>query len=268
VDHHFGGREGGVVTDHPVLIPTSIGPIGGMISDPGGEPRAAVVLIAGVGGRRFGVNRLWTSLAWDLAERGLVVLRVDYPGGQGDSIMATKDGTLRPFREVVSWFEERTQGLGLLLIGACFGARLAVSVGALDERIQGVGFITPTFVQWKRRGENGEEESLASKVRRKTRKKLGRVAPLSLDPRLVEAVAHATRRMRVWAVVGEKDHRSRTDLSRLTAQLDREGQGALEIEEIPGLILHTQPTLDGQRTTRERVAAWAVRSLNQEVAVS
>jgi dienelactone hydrolase len=238
-----------------------------MVTDPGGERKAAVVLIAGVGGRRFGVNGLWTSLAWDLGNRGFVVLRVDYPGGQGDSSMATKDGTLRPFREVVSWFEERTPHLGLLLIGSCYGARLAVSVGALNERVQGVGFITPTFVQWKRRGGKDEEESLTSKVRRKARKRLGRVAPLSLDPRLVEAVAHATRRIRVWAVVGEKDHRSRTDLSRLTAQLDREGQDALEIEEIPGLILHTQPTLDGQRTTRDRVAAWAMRSMKQEVAV-
>lgn len=255
------------MTDHPVLIPTSIGPIGGMVSDLGGERKGAAMLIAGVGGRRFGVNAMWTSLARDLAQRGFVVLRVDYPGGQGDSSMATKDGTLRPFREVVSWFEERTPGLGLQLIGACYGARLAVSVGAMDERVQGVGFITPTFVQWKRRSKD-EGESLASKVRRKARKQLGRVAPLSLEPRLVEAVAHATRRMRVWAVVGEKDHRSRTDLSRLTAQLDREGREALAIDEIPGLILHTQPTLDGQRTTRDRVAAWVMRSLNQEVAVS
>jgi dienelactone hydrolase len=256
------------MTDHPVLIPTSIGPIGGIVTDPEGDRKGAVVVIAGVGGRRFGVNGMWTSLAWDLAEQGFVVLRVDYPGGQGDSSMATKDGTLRPFREVISWFEDRTADLGLLLIGACYGARLAVSVGSADERVRGVGFITPTFVQWKRRKGEGEEESLASKVRRKARKQIGRVAPLSLEPRLVEAVADAAKRMPVWAVVGEKDHRSRTDLSRLTTMLGREGRNGLEIEEIPSLILHTQPTLDGQRTTRDRVAGWAMRALDQEVSAS
>ena len=33
----------------------------------------------------------------------------------------------------------------------------------------------------------------------------------------------------------------------------------------PGIILHTQPSLEGQQTTRDRVAGWATRLLEQEV---
>jgi hypothetical protein len=91
------------------------------------------------------------------------------------------------------------------------------------------------------------------------------VAPLSLDPRVVNAVSQALQRTSVWAMVGEKDHRSRTDLSRLQATLRKEDFDGMEIEEIPGIILHTQPSQEGQKTTRDRVGAWAGRLLDREV---
>ncbi len=253
------------MSDHPVLIPTSIGPIGGMVSVPDGGGKAAAVLVAGVGGRRFGVNRLWTAMAWDLADRGYVVLRLDYPGGQGDSSLATRDGTPKPFREVLAWFRQRTGELPLVLLGSCYGARLVASVGSVEENLLGIGLITPTFVRWKKAATMDEDESLASKVRRKARKKIGRVAPLALDQRVVDAVSKALQRTQVWAMVGEKDHRARTDLSRLQAVLRKEDFDGLEIDEIPGVILHTQPSVEGQETTRERVGAWASRLLDQEV---
>ncbi|HEX9236519.1 MAG TPA: alpha/beta fold hydrolase [Actinomycetota bacterium] len=254
------------MTDQPVLIPTTVGPIGGMVSEPEGGAKAAAVLLAGVGGRRFGVNRLWTELAWDLVGQGYVVLRVDYPGGQGDSSLATKDGSPGPFREVVGWFRERTSGLPIALIGSCFGARLAATAGAREPQVLGVGFITPTFVRWKQRKANGNGDgssSLADRVRRRLKKKVGRVAPLALDPRLAAAVSATLERTRVWAVVGEKDHRSRTDLSRLQTMLQKQGREGFQVDEIPGTILHTQPSLHGQRTTRERVVEWATRLLDQ-----
>ncbi|HJP66944.1 MAG TPA: hypothetical protein VKA30_11655 [Actinomycetota bacterium] len=255
------------MSDHPVLIPTSIGPIGGMVSEPDGERRAAAILSAGVGGERFGVNQLWTSLARDLASEGLVTLRPDYPGGKGDSLMAAKDARPAPFMEVVSWFRQRTPGLDLLLLGSCYGARLAVSVGVQEQDVLGVAFITPTFVRWKRRGDRGEQESLVSRAKRKIKKKVGQVAPLPLDPRFGEAVTVALERMPVWAIVGERDHRCRTDVFKLREMLPETSRDGLVIEEVPGFILHTQPSLEGQRTTRERVVDWASRLLDQEVAV-
>lgn len=250
------------MTDHPVLIPTSIGPFGGMVTDPG-DAKAAAILLAGQGGRRFGVNQLWTTMAWDLAERGLVVLRVDFPGGQGDSSLAQKDGTVRPLREIVAWFRDRIDGRGMVMLGSCYGARLSAMIGSVEDDILGVGLLTPTFVRWNKK--DAESDSLGSKVRRRARKQIGRWALQALDPLIVTAVLKAHERTQVWAMVGEKDYRAMNDLARVKEVFQNEGQDPFEIEEIPGLILHTQPSLEGQQLTKDRVGAWVSRLLDQEV---
>ena len=250
------------MTDHPVLIPTSVGPFGGMITDPG-DAKAAAILVAGQGGRRFGVNQLWTSIAWDLADRGVLVLRLDYPGGQGDSSLANKDGSPKPLREILTWFRQRIDGRGIVLLGSCYGARLSAIIGSIEDDIIGVGLITPTFVRWNRK--DAEADSLGSKVRRRAKKQIGKFVPQALDPFIVQAVIQAHQRTNVWAMVGEKDHRSMTDLGRVQELFRKEGHDPFEVEEIPGLILHTQPSLGGQQTTKERVGAWVSRLLDQEV---
>ena len=55
------------MSDHPVFVPTSSGPVGGIVTEPDGRLRAAAVILEGVGGRRFGVNRVLTRTAWALA---------------------------------------------------------------------------------------------------------------------------------------------------------------------------------------------------------
>jgi dienelactone hydrolase len=250
------------MTDHPVLIPTSIGPFGGMVTDPG-NAKAAAILMAGQGGRRFGVNQLWTSMAWDLAERGLVVLRLDFPGGQGDSSLAHREGTPKPLREILAWYRARIDGRGIVLLGSCYGARISALVGSVEDDILGVGLITPTFVRWNRK--DAEADSLGSKVRRRARKQIGKFTPQALDPLVVQAVIKAHQRTQVWAMVGEKDHRSMTDLARVQDMFRKEGVDPFEVEEIPGLILHTQPSRQGQQTTKDRVGAWISRLLDQEV---
>jgi len=76
------------VTDHAVLIPTSEGPVGGIVSEPRGEPRAGLVLLPGYGRpARSGINSFWSRIARDLAARGAAVLRVDY-SREGETLPA------------------------------------------------------------------------------------------------------------------------------------------------------------------------------------
>jgi dienelactone hydrolase len=253
-------RERGVVSDHPVVLNTSVGPIGGMVSEPEGERRAAAVVLSGVNGRRFGVNQVWTHIGWDLAAQGYVTFRADYPGGSGDSSLSATKKDIATFEEITSWFRDQVgQELDLLAIGSCFGARLAVGLGARVDRVLGVGLIVPAFSA--RRG----GELFTEKVKRRMNKTLGRNSTIPVDPRLAEAVAGALAKTKVWTLVGERDHRSRSEMAALVAELDRRRVPGLQIDEVPGLLLHGQPSLDAQRVTRERVVEWAAQQLNQEV---
>jgi dienelactone hydrolase len=250
----------GLMSDHPVVIPTSIGPIGGMVSEPEGERRAVAVVQSGVNGRRFGVNQVWTHIGWDLAERGYVTLRADYPGGSGDSSLSGSTKEFKPFWEVTQWFWERAgHDLDLLLIGSCYGARLAAVMGSRVDRVLGVGLVVPAF---RLRRDN---EPFNEKIRRKVAKKLGKNSTLPVQRRLVEAVAGVLERASVWALVGERDHRPRSEMATLQAELARQGRNGLVVEQIPGLLLHGQPSLEAQRVTRKRVVEWAAKQLNQEV---
>jgi hypothetical protein len=67
------------MTDHPLLIPTSEGPVGAIVSEPAGERRAGLALFPGYGRpARSGFNSFRTRLARELAQHGLEVMRADY----------------------------------------------------------------------------------------------------------------------------------------------------------------------------------------------
>jgi dienelactone hydrolase len=247
------------MSDHPIFIPTSIGPIGGMVSEPEGERRFAAILLSGGNGRRFGVNQVWSNIGWDLAAMGCVTLRADYPGGFGDSIMSETQKRAAPFGEVATWFRRESGDLELLLIGACFGGRLAAVIGSRMDGIRGVGLIVPMF-----RPRKGNEPMM-DKVRRRVSKQLGRQSTLPVEPRLVEVMAQAIERTTVWSLVGERDHRSRSEITTLRAALRKDWDTDLNVDEVPGVLLHGQPSLEAQRVTRERVVAWAGQVLDLEV---
>src|SRR5206468_2643500 len=67
--------------------PGAAGPVGAVVSLPDVPPSASVVIVGGIGGRRSGINRIWTRTAWYLAREGFAVLRMDYPG-RGESALA------------------------------------------------------------------------------------------------------------------------------------------------------------------------------------
>src|SRR5262245_29379312 len=75
--------------DHPVFVPTTAGPVGGVVTAPDGPATDVFMVMHGANGTKAGPNALWAKIARSLAADGALVLRVDYPGIK-DSGLADK----------------------------------------------------------------------------------------------------------------------------------------------------------------------------------
>lgn len=234
------------MSDHPVLIPTSMGPVGGVVSEPDGERRGAMVLLQGAGRpARSGVNSFWTRTARDLAGRGIVVLRFDYAAegestevGEGEHAAlktALASGPrgraeldLHLLSEIVPWFRAELDGTDPFLAGSCQGARMAIEFAA-----KAGGPIPPTFLiapYLRKPDVTAKKTAPRSGWLRRSRPR----KPDPIDPLVVSCLEATLEHASSWILVGERDE---PDISLL---LDRLGPAAisLELETAPGAALH------------------------------
>jgi hypothetical protein len=217
------------MTDHPVLIATSEGPVGGIVSEPPREARAGLILLQGYGRpARSGVNGFWARLARSTAELGVVTLRFDYsregetlPIGEGGSGQIWKrDLDLLLLEQVTAWFRGRVGSIPLLLAGACSGARLAIELSGRDpDAMAGSFLIVPYLRALAQPGREGIAES----------KELGEV-----DPLVVDCLRASLERFPVWILVGELDSPDVSTLKHLIGHTPHE----FEIEVAPSVALH------------------------------
>lgn len=238
------------MSDHAVLIPTSEGPVGGVVSEPDGEGRAALIALPGHGRpARSGVNGFWARLARSLAERGVVVLRIDFsregetlPIGEGGSGQVWKrDLDLRLLAEVTPWFHGRTGGLPLDLTGVCAGSRLAIELaGREPEAISGTFHVVPHLRALVQPGDGSRPDD---------------VDPV--DPHVVECFRAILDRRPSWILVGEDDSQDVPRLQRLLGPTRHQ----LEVESVPGMALHflDQPPI--QEQVRRRLVARVAAAL-------
>ena len=95
---------------------------------------------------RVGPNRLYTSLARELARAGFSSVRVDL-SGKGDS--PAREGLNRPqsveldHQEIVSGLESRFGPGTLILAGLCSGADDAIRLAPIDDRVVGMLLLDP-----------------------------------------------------------------------------------------------------------------------------
>lgn len=242
------------MSDHPVLVPTRDGPVGAVVTEPEAHRRAAAVILEGIGGRRFGVNRLWSRTAWALSDLGLVVLRIDYPGSGDSAGSRGARGTEEAVLEAVRWFRDRTSMLDLQLVGACYGASLAGRVAREEPRLSRLILVTPHL----RKIPSG---TVLARVRRLMGRALPRPPRPALDRRVCGSIAAAAGKARTVAIAGELDG-SLGDMIRLRAMIDRSGS-ELSIDLVPGTDLHGQRTLRAQRETVSRIVAEVARGLEE-----
>jgi pimeloyl-ACP methyl ester carboxylesterase len=247
------------VTDRPVLIPEAWGPIGGILSEPEGAVGAAALLLPGGGGARFGVNRIWARLARDLAERGIAVLRIDYPGtGDSDPGGSSEQAA----RAALGWLRARFGGVEALAIGSCYGGQVALRLAAGGSELRAIALITPFLrsapARRKRERFATPTPLPARAARRVLRFLSGGPAHGAGRPRSEDAhsdLVAALNRGSVWILVSDRD----LGYQDLAAALPRMGQvrGHLEIDVVP-------PARPGERGPAQdvvigRVLAWAAR---------
>ena len=234
------------MTDHPTLIATSAGVLGAVVSETEAPPRAAALLFEGSEGRRFGVNRVWTETAWELARAGVTTLRVDYPGWGDSAFVPVQTYPVEPMRQALAWFRERLpEGLPLLLIGACWGARLAATVAATEPDVAGLALINP-YVRLR------PSKRFAARALRLLDRARGRSPRARWDPATEDVMRSAFTRVPTLAIVAEDDGRTPAMLA-LAEKLRGEG-APVEIQRYRG---SGNRTLEGQERGRARIAAWA-----------
>lgn len=231
------------MTDHPVLIPTSEGPVGGIVSEPPGETRAALMLLQGYGRpARSGVNAFWTRLARSTAELGLVTLRFDYsregetlPIGEGGSGQRWKaDLDLRLLEQVATWFRARIQGAPLLLAGSCSGARMAIEfAGRQPQAIAGTFLVVPYLKAFAQPDGEGVAE-------------FEELDPV--DPSVVGCMNAILTHAPCWVLVGENDDPNLARLERSLGPTSHE----LTVEVLPSVALH----LLDQPPLQQEVSRW------------
>jgi cytochrome P450 len=226
------------LSEHPVLVPTSVGTAGGIVTEPSGPARAAAILLPGAGGcGRAGVNAFWTRVARDLAEQGIVSFRFDYPHrGNGSmavppeiDVQAREDAKesvdLVAMCEATAWFRERLEGLDLFVAGECHGGRMALELLPHTPDVAGIFVVAPylrdSFVPLGVREETGsldQEDDVQI-----------------LDEKMLDSLRGLLELGRpAWIMIGEEEG---NDPFRLQRRLDEAG-ARLEIEVVPGHKLH------------------------------
>jgi dienelactone hydrolase len=245
--------------EHAVLVPTSVGPAGGIVSEPDGEQRGALVILQGLGSpARAGVNAIWTRVARDFVALGLVVLRFDF-ACEGDSTLAGTDverdigwrrsTDLAMLRDVAPWFLERAGERELLIVGSCHGGRVALEFAASDPVARGLFLVTPYL--WHREPHlgrvPGEDEPPD------LRPVWANGPTLDSDEDLVEGFRASLARGPVWIVAGDGEVEQALPFAR---RLEESGP-SFELESAPGMPLHPvghpHQQVEVRRRLRERV---------------
>lgn len=257
------------MTDHPVLLPTSKGPVGGVVSEPEGTARAALILLQGGGPPvRCGINALWTRIARNLASEGVVVLRFDF-ACEGDSAMIGVDAPREPAwksavnlpitREVSAWFRERA-GMEILLAGSCYGARLALELAAEDRRVEGVFLITPYLAGVRRKGgkPSAPNEALAD-LPRVSESHSDRLGALAVD----SSRGIIERGRPLWILTGEADGPHSLELRERVGEI---GGRSVEVEVAPGMALHPGADPAAQELIAQRLVERIVAELSEPAA--
>lgn len=246
------------MSSHPVLIPTSWGPVGAVVTEPDGERRAALMFLqGGAAGGRAGINAVWARLARELSAVGVVVLRADY-SRKGDSHMIGGGGSaetrpvsgskaeqdLRMMDEVIGWLAQRTGPLALHVGGACYGGRLAIHLAAEREDLGGLLLIAPFLRSPEVRG---QWSRFRAGARPWARRSANGGASVQIDPAAVAAVERTLARARVWALVGEEDAEDSVLLNdRLSERFP------LELDVVAGVALYPfhDPYVQAELLTR------------------
>lgn len=254
----------GDVSEHAVLVPTSLGPAGGVVCESEGPPSAALLFLhTGGHSGRSGFNGEWTRLARRLAGVGVTVLRLDlateadsstigaeaYGTGPSEEKIAA-DCTL--VRDACEWFQARTdEGLPLIVAGVCYGCRLALHLADVDPNVSTTLMLVPYFRGNSEEDRGGWKERMLRVQRDQPTADLDGGEPRRLDqvdPVVLGEFEAALRKGPAWILIGGLD--ATDDALALGEAL---GDRGLEVDIEPGKALYPGNTPDIQELVSDRV---------------
>ena len=265
------------MTERAAILPTSVGPVGAIVSEPEGPPRAALILMQGGGPPcRAGVNAVWARFAREIAREGIAVLRFDF-AGEGESMVAGADvprevgwrrnTDLAIACELAPWFRQLTGLDELLVAGSCHGGRVAFDFAAADDGVRGTFLVVPYL--WNL-PPNLRPDKLAARQKslpraselfdhgssnvREQRRDYGEVEAATDRSPLEETFVTSGREMLAggpgWILIGEGDSQKPLALKRALGEAGR----GLEVEVVADTIIHpiTHPEIQQLVTDRLR----------------
>ena len=252
------------MTDRVLLVPTSLGPVAAIVSEPAGPPRGTLILMQGDGPPgRSGVNSVWTRFARELAELGLLVLRFEY-ADEGDGTMIRGDILPEPghkkevdlviLREVAAWLRERAGVEDLLLAGDCHGGRLAIDLGGEDPHVVGA-FVSVPYVR---------RDWVELNVRRtsvgRLRRILRRIDPFDFHQDVLAALPVMLAKGPVWILTGDQDGDEALQLQRLCRS---RGGPRIEVDVVAGMAVHPASSPEAQHEVTRRMLRRIARHLDE-----
>jgi pimeloyl-ACP methyl ester carboxylesterase len=114
------------------------------------EQKPAILLLNAGILHRVGPNRLYVTIARELAAQGHIVLRFDL-FGIGDSLDRDGSGGSATFfddtLEAMQLLDERLGATSFMLMGICMGARIALDVASRDPRVTGLVLMEGIYVK-------------------------------------------------------------------------------------------------------------------------
>lgn len=247
--------------DHAAIVPTSVGPVGAIVSEPDEAAREGLILLQGGGAPcRAGVNAGWARFAREAAARGIAVLRFDFTD-EGESTTAgegisrqvgwKRNADLTIAQELAPWFRERVGVTGLFLAGSCHGGRIAMEFAAEDADVKGAFLVVPYL--WNlppvllphkqatrqrslpRASELFDQGSSDVRAQLAAREEVEAVTDTSpLEESVVQSCRRALESGPVWILIGEGDSQKPVELKE---RLGEDGE-RLEVEVVPGMTIH------------------------------
>jgi dienelactone hydrolase len=251
--------------EHAVLVPTCVGPVGGVVSEPPAERKGALIFLPGAGpSGRAGVNAHWARLSRDIAALGLLVLRIDLVR-EGESTLAGYDAQLRDegwrrstdlaiLRDVAPWFLEQAGEHELLLAASCYGGRVALEFAASDPSARGLFTVIPYL--WSR--EPAQHDAPPAVAGPQPPPVWANGPTLHSDAEVLDGFRAALSRGPVWLLAGEGEEAE--GALRFARQLERTG-ATFELEVVPSMTLHPIGNPVQQEVVRQRMLARIVRAL-------
>lgn len=242
------GQEG--VTEHPLLMETSAGVIGGTITAPLGPSEASLAILVGLTEERSGANSFWRSMARAIAGTGVTVLRADSPGVSDAHLAEGGDlGDLATL-ELVRWFA-RTAGAGpLVIIGYCKGAQLGARLAMEDPAPAALGLIAPPPKLFGPPPTSGlaRARAFAGRLRRRRAR---RGSGSGADH--VGLLKRVPARTPTWVLIGSDDRGAAG-----ARELERRGRhrGRYALDYVEDVELHWLTTPSIQEEIMTRVTGW------------